>query len=90
MLYSYAFFDPVIINVKAILDWKYHTNGNPMVDVGYFLMMFLQPSQYQGCGHLQDISLLIAVSFFSQTTLNYVCVLYILCHEASYTLSSGM
>ena len=33
-------------NVKAILDWKYDTNGDPMVDVGYFLMMFLQPSDY--------------------------------------------
>ena len=31
-------------NVKVILDWKYDTNGDPMVDVGYFLMMFLQPS----------------------------------------------
>ena len=31
-------------NVKAILDWKYDTNGDPMVDVWYFLMMFLQPS----------------------------------------------
>ena len=33
-------------NVKAILDWKYNTNGDPMVDVGYFLMMFLQPADY--------------------------------------------
>ena len=33
-------------NVKAILDWKYNTNGDPMVDVGYFLMMFLQPAVY--------------------------------------------
>ena len=33
-------------NVKAILDWKYDTNGDPMVDVGYFLMMFMQPSDY--------------------------------------------
>ena len=32
--------------MKAILDWKYNTNGDPMVDVGYFLMMFLQPSDY--------------------------------------------
>ena len=46
-------------NVKAILDWKHHTNGDPMVDVGYFLMMFIQPSQYQECGHLQDLALLI-------------------------------
>ena len=30
-------------NVKAILDWKYDTNGDPTVDVGYFL---LQPSDY--------------------------------------------
>ena len=33
--------------MKAILDWKYDTNGDPMVDVGYFLMMFLQPADYQ-------------------------------------------
>ena len=32
--------------MKAILDWKYDTNGDPMVDVGYFLMMFMQPSDY--------------------------------------------
>ena len=32
--------------MKAILDWKYDTNGDPMVDVGYFLMMFLQPVDY--------------------------------------------
>ena len=32
--------------VKAILDWKYNTNGDPMVDVGYFLMMFMQPAVY--------------------------------------------
>ena len=33
-------------SVKAILDWKYNTNGDPMVDIGYFLMMFLQPAVY--------------------------------------------
>ena len=56
----YACCDPMLqYNVKAILDWKHHTNGDPMVDVGYFLMMFIQPSQYQGCGHLQDLALLI-------------------------------
>ena len=32
--------------MKAILDWKYNTNGDPMVDVGYFLMMFMQPAVY--------------------------------------------
>ena len=32
--------------MKAILDWKYNTNGDPMVDVGYFLMMFMQPVDY--------------------------------------------
>ena len=32
-------------NVKAILGWRYNTNSDPM-DVRYFLMMFLQPSDY--------------------------------------------
>ena len=32
--------------MKAILDWKYDTNGDPMVDVEYFLMMFMQPVDY--------------------------------------------
>ena len=32
--------------MKTILDCKYYTNGDPMVDVGYFLMMFVQPSDY--------------------------------------------
>ena len=33
-------------NVKAIVDWKYGKNGDPMSDVAYFLMMFLNPSDY--------------------------------------------
>ena len=44
--------------MKAILDWKYYANGDPMVDMGYFLIMFLQPAVYCGCGHLQNIGLL--------------------------------
>ena len=30
-------------NVIAVVDWKYKTNGDPMADLGYFLMMFLKP-----------------------------------------------
>ena len=33
-------------NVKAIVDWKCGKNGDPMVDVGYFCMMFLRPLDY--------------------------------------------
>jgi aminoglycoside phosphotransferase (APT) family kinase protein len=33
-------------NVKAIVDWKYIKNGDPMVDVAYFCMMFLRPQDY--------------------------------------------
>ena len=31
---------------------------DPMVDLGYFLMMFLQAAEYHRCGHLQNIGLL--------------------------------
>jgi aminoglycoside phosphotransferase (APT) family kinase protein len=33
-------------NVKAIVDWKWDKNGDPMVDVAYFCMMFLRPEDY--------------------------------------------
>jgi aminoglycoside phosphotransferase (APT) family kinase protein len=29
--------------VKAIVDWKYATNGDPNVDLAYFFVMFLEP-----------------------------------------------
>ena len=47
-VYTLCSFDYNVLqyNVKAILDWKYNTNGDPMVDLGHFLMMFLQPSDY--------------------------------------------
>ena len=32
--------------MKAIVDWKCGKNGDPMVDVGYFCMMFLRPLDY--------------------------------------------
>ena len=32
--------------MKAIVDWKYGKNGDPMSDVAYFMMMFLNPSDY--------------------------------------------
>ena len=72
-------------NVKAIFNWKYHTNGDPMVDVGYFLMMFLQPAVY-GYRMLWDIKLLIGKLIACITTqtckharlalygYNYMCV----------------
>ena len=28
------------------MDWKYIKNGDPMVDVAYFCMMFLRPQDY--------------------------------------------
>ena len=30
-------------NVKAIVDWKWTKNGDPLTDVANFTMMFLQP-----------------------------------------------
>lgn len=36
--------------VIAVLDWKTSKNGSPMSDLGYFMMMFLQPSQFVGNG----------------------------------------
>jgi aminoglycoside phosphotransferase (APT) family kinase protein len=35
-------------NVIAVVDWKYKTNGDPMADLGYFLMMFLKPKGIKG------------------------------------------
>ena len=50
MVYVYPLFLIITIStyitvhsMKTILDWKYDNNGDPMVDVGYFLMMFLMP-----------------------------------------------
>ena len=34
----------VNFEVKAIIDWKYKLNGDPMVDLAYFLMVCLPPS----------------------------------------------
>ena len=28
------------------MDWKWDKNGDPMVDVAYFCMMFLRPEDY--------------------------------------------
>jgi aminoglycoside phosphotransferase (APT) family kinase protein len=33
--------------VIAVLDWKTSKNGSPMSDLGYFMMMFLQPSEFR-------------------------------------------
>ena len=32
--------------MKAIVDWKYGKNGDPMSDVAYLMMIFLNPSDY--------------------------------------------
>ena len=33
--------------MKAIIDWKYGKKyGDPMSDVAYFMMMFLNPTDY--------------------------------------------
>ena len=32
-------------NVKAIVDWKWDMNGDPLTDVANFTMMFLQPEE---------------------------------------------
>ena len=45
-------------NVKVFVDWKYKTNGDPMVDVAYLCMMFLRPQDY-GYPGLRSLPLLI-------------------------------
>ena len=32
--------------IKAILNWKYTKNGDPLLDVAYWMMIYLRPSQY--------------------------------------------
>ena len=32
-------------NVKAIVDWKWDMNGDPLTDVANFTMIFLQPEE---------------------------------------------
>jgi aminoglycoside phosphotransferase (APT) family kinase protein len=40
----------VNFKVKAIIDWKYELNGDPMADLAYFLMVCLEPSpSLAGC-----------------------------------------
>ena len=41
--------------MKAIVDWKCGKNGDPMVDVGYFCMMFLRPMDYGYPGQYRQI-----------------------------------
>ena len=59
-------------NVKAILDWKYNTNGDPMVDVGYFLMMFLQPADY-GYQGLTGLDLLMGKVQNEHSLIQQIC-----------------
>lgn len=55
-------------NVKAIIGWKSTQNGDPLVDVAFFLAMFLQPANY-GYDKLQDLDLLMGKSFWSHQAL---------------------
>ena len=51
-------------NVKAVVDWKYKTNGDPMADLGYFLMMFLKPKEIKG---LKKLTPLLAGQYATHT-----------------------
>ena len=39
-------FDATQCKVVAILDWKVFENADPLADVAYFMMMFLQPGDH--------------------------------------------
>ena len=44
-------------NVKVFVDWKFDQNGDPMIDVAYFNMMFLKPENF-GHPNLRRLPLL--------------------------------
>lgn len=60
-------------NVKAIIGWKSTENGDPLMDVAYFLAMFLQPANY-GYEYLQDLDQLMGKCFTSP----YGCILLVI------------
>ena len=52
-------------NVKAIVDWKWIMNGDPLTDVANFTMMFLQPEDVDyKFRHLAGHELLIGMNRF--------------------------
>ena len=45
-LYKSLRFVSTQCEVVAILDWKVDENADPLADVAYFMMVFLQPRDY--------------------------------------------
>ena len=58
-------------NVIAVVDWKYKTNGDPMADLGYFLMMFLKPKEIKG---LKKLTPLLAGQYATCTLCSGICL----------------
>ena len=46
MIWLCSHFDTSQCEVVAILDWKVDENADPLADVAYFMMVFLQPGDY--------------------------------------------
>ena len=46
-------------DVKAIIDWKYELNGDPMMDLACLLMVFLSPSDYNMAGYFKGSKLIL-------------------------------
>ena len=44
-------------DVKAILDWRHASLGDPNVDLAYFFTMFLNPSN----SHLKSVRILVGM-----------------------------
>ena len=71
--------------MKAIIGWKSTENGDPLMDVAYFLAMFLQPANY-GYEYLQDLDQLMGKCFTSR----YGCILLvIICANKVSPMSCG-
>ena len=56
--------------MKAIIDWKYELNGDPMMDLACFLMVFLNPSDYNMSGKFTGSKLILPGGNFAQSGSN--------------------
>ena len=60
-------------NVKAIVDWKWDMNGDPLTDVANFTMMYLQPGKVgDRFTHLAGHELLIGMIYTNMSHLESI------------------
>ena len=73
--------------VVAILDWKVDENADPLADVAYFMMMFLQPGDY-GYRYKQLPKLLLG-EWMCSVEHSYISVVNLMCDNIRNQLASS-